>query len=112
MEKCEVNHRMTYAIVYECVLLIAAALAKADSGDRNNDAGGNDAATNGAGTNGAGTNGACASIDPGVRVAMLEAALGCVGKFLDSPSADVRFVGLKALKAVMKADAKSVREWN
>ena len=87
MEKCQVNHRVTYAIVYECVVFIGAALK--NSGERS-DA---DVAING--VEAAAAASGAVSFDPTLESAMKEAALGCVTKFLDSTSANVQFMGLK-----------------
>ena len=98
MEKCQVNHRVTYAIVYECVVFIGAALN--NSGNRSDaNAAGNRAEAAGTAAAAASTTAADGAVifDPALESAMKEAALGCVTKFLDSSSANVRFMGLKVI---------------
>jgi len=82
MERCEVNHRLTYAIIFECINVIGVAFSQKSV--------------------------TSASAFQGTKVAMMEAALSCVTKFLDSSVVDVVYIGLKALKILLKVDSRCV----
>ena len=86
LEQCQINHRVTYAIVYECVIFIGVALKILEVHE-------------GSGAGSSNGSSIDAAVDPvlnqAFRAGMKEAALGCVAKFLESSSTDVKFVGLK-----------------
>ena len=90
MEKCQVNHRVTYAVVYECVRFIGAALT---INKRVTDKGSSE--TLPACTEGAPSASEAEMATPAILHTMMEAASGCVAKFLDSPSPDVQYMGVK-----------------